>query len=259
MNRLVCSQVAAVVLLSGGCATSGLRFAALEVPVTGRGVEVVPKDPKALAPAQGELIVATPERILVLTDGEVREFPSAQVDQVLVRRHSVTARQVLGWLAAGAAATAVVLVASCLSVEGNGAGQCAYQGGVFPGITYAAIGVGSAFSIGASRNAEIHGSDWKRLRAYARFPQGLPPAVDVQSLSPVGSLWLQVDPPAEVELDGQSLGTTPLQPLLLRAGQHRLLFRHASHPTLEQVIWVKAGDALKLQVDLAGRSTASKR
>jgi len=62
---------------------------------------------------------------------------------------------------------------------------------------------------------------------------------------------VRVLPWAEVEVDGEARGTTPLRPLTLRAGEHVLRFRHPDFRPLIKRITVRANETTTIEVDLA--------
>jgi hypothetical protein len=61
---------------------------------------------------------------------------------------------------------------------------------------------------------------------------------------------VRVLPWADVEVDGEPKGTTPLRPLLLGAGSHVLRFRHPDFRPLIKRITVRANETLTVEVDL---------
>jgi hypothetical protein len=57
-------------------------------------------------------------------------------------------------------------------------------------------------------------------------------------------------PWAEVEVDGEAKGTTPLRPLTLAAGDHVLRFRHPDFRPLIRRITVRPNETVTVNVDL---------
>jgi hypothetical protein len=70
---------------------------------------------------------------------------------------------------------------------------------------------------------------------------------------PNGSLSLNATPWAEVWLDGQRLGETPLGNLSVPIGSHDLVLRHPELGERHQVVVVTARQPVRLSVDLRGR------
>jgi hypothetical protein len=66
-----------------------------------------------------------------------------------------------------------------------------------------------------------------------------------------GTVRVRVLPWAEVEVDGEARGTTPLRPLTLAAGEHVLRFRHPDFRPLIRRITVRANETTTVEVDLA--------
>lgn len=171
----------AVPLAAALVAASGLSAgcAARQPDVLGRSVILVPADARAAKP-KGELLAVDEERLWLRTKDGVREFPRGAVVEVRVRRHGFgggLAKRVglIGGLVSGLA-----LTAACSSVEDNEGGGCAAAGfGV--GAVWAITGLLASPGLDASAHARLPSRD-ERLRAYARFPAGLPKDVPPQSL-----------------------------------------------------------------------------
>ena len=70
---------------------------------------------------------------------------------------------------------------------------------------------------------------------------------------PTGVLAVNTTPPAEVWVDGDKRGETPLGNLTLRAGAHDILFRHPEFGDRRRAVVVTAGDLVRLSVDLRVR------
>jgi hypothetical protein len=68
---------------------------------------------------------------------------------------------------------------------------------------------------------------------------------------PDGSLSLNATPWAEVFVDGQRIGETPVGNVAVRAGSHEVVFRHPQHGEVRQTVVVKAGEAGRVTVNMA--------
>jgi hypothetical protein len=68
---------------------------------------------------------------------------------------------------------------------------------------------------------------------------------------PDGSLSLNATPWAEVFVDGQRIGETPVGNVAVRAGSHEVVFRHPQHGEVRQTVIVKAGEAGRVTVNMA--------
>lgn len=152
------------------CAASGCATAAPDV--LGRNVTLVPKAADAPRP-KGELLAADQGRIWLRTtkDG-VREYEAASFREVQVQRHGFGGGRVWRIGLLGGLVSAVALTASCSSVEGNDFGGCAAAGAVVGGVLALAGGL-SSMALDSSSRAHVAPQD-ASLRAYARFPAGLP-------------------------------------------------------------------------------------
>jgi hypothetical protein len=68
--------------------------------------------------------------------------------------------------------------------------------------------------------------------------------------TPTGTLQIGVRPWAEVSVDGNLVGTSPIRPLDLEAGAHTLGFVHPDYLPVERQVTIRAGERTKLLVDL---------
>lgn len=162
-----------VPLVLSGCASS--------TAVLGRAVEVRQTSGSSKDPVRGELIAVGPDTMWVAGPENVRAIPRGAVQDVQVKRHGLTKSKALRWVIIGALVSGIALSLACSSVED--AGGC---GSIFipVGLTWGAIGVPSAMSLGESSRLRVTPAKWDSLSAYARFPQGLPEGVDPDSLVP---------------------------------------------------------------------------
>jgi hypothetical protein len=74
-----------------------------------------------------------------------------------------------------------------------------------------------------------------------------PPAVDEAP----GRLQIGVRPWAAIQIDGRSMGETPVAPLDLAPGVHTARLEHPDFQPLVRKVTVVAGETVRLQVDLA--------
>jgi hypothetical protein len=70
---------------------------------------------------------------------------------------------------------------------------------------------------------------------------------------PQGRLTLYAVPPADVSVDGQPVGRTPLGPLPIELGEHTVTFRHATGARDRQRVTVKAGETVRVIGNLRRR------
>ena len=147
--------------------------------VYGRPVRLVPKAPGGETP-RGELLAAQDGRLFLRTKDGVRDFDAAAVREVRVERHGV-ARSTRRFALIGGAISFVALTASCSSVEGNDAGGCAAAGGLIGGLTML-TGVLSSMAMESHAEARLSPSR-EELRAFARFPAGMPREIPPEWLS----------------------------------------------------------------------------
>jgi hypothetical protein len=65
----------------------------------------------------------------------------------------------------------------------------------------------------------------------------------------VGLLQLVVKPWAEVSVDDQVVGTTPLQPVRLKPGTHTVRLTHPAYRPLQRKLTIEAGKTERLEID----------
>jgi serine/threonine-protein kinase len=81
-------------------------------------------------------------------------------------------------------------------------------------------------------------------------PESPSPAAAAQSPLEDGTLKLVVLPWAEVTVDGRSVGTTPLKPIILRPGVHTVVLNNPGFQPLNKKVTIRGGAATTLEVDL---------
>jgi hypothetical protein len=135
--------------------------------------------PTGEAPKEkGELLAIDQDRIWLYAKGGVREFETATVREVRVERHGegTTVRRI-GLI--GGLVSAIALSVSCSSVR-NDDESCAAVGMAFGGV-WALTGFLTSRGLDKSAQLRVPAADGS-LRAYARFPAGLPKDVRPESL-----------------------------------------------------------------------------
>jgi hypothetical protein len=65
---------------------------------------------------------------------------------------------------------------------------------------------------------------------------------------PTGSLSINATPWADVQLDGQAVGTTPLANLSVPVGTHEIVFRHPQLGERRQTVTVKARTPVRVGI-----------
>ena len=153
--------------------------AAHEPPVLGRTVSIARHGGGERV--VGELVAVQDDGLLVRRSEGVAQVPLADVRAVEIRRHGWGRSRGLAWSLLGGAATGAGLAASCASVSSG----C---GGVGAAVlaTWLVVGGLSSLSMEASSRVRLASPSAESLRPYARFPQGLPPGLDDDSIVPPG-------------------------------------------------------------------------
>ena len=68
--------------------------------------------------------------------------------------------------------------------------------------------------------------------------------------APKGTIALNAVPWAEVWIDGENVGETPIGNLPVAIGAHEIIFRHPALGELRRAVTVTLKDAVRLSVDL---------
>ena len=66
-----------------------------------------------------------------------------------------------------------------------------------------------------------------------------------------GELRIGVKPYAEVTIDGQSYGQTPMKPVQLSSGLHTVRLVHPDYQPLQRKVTIRAGETARVTVDLS--------
>jgi hypothetical protein len=160
--RTLVSVLAIYLLLAGPAAAQRVP-----VSVLGRQTEVTLDSGAQL---RGELIEADATSLLLGAPTGFESTELADVVRVRVRQHDFTGGKVLTWVGIGALASGLGMTLACSQVDDT---SC---GGVFPVVALSFGLIGGLFGAGITSSGwrEIP-VDSEMLRAYARFPQGVPP------------------------------------------------------------------------------------
>jgi hypothetical protein len=141
-----------------------------------------------------ELIALTADTLWVEQLATLHAVPVAQGLRVHARRHDFGLARTMRWMAITGAATGTALFVSCTSYEsspdGNGdSGGCL---GVIPVTTLFFAAAGLLFG-GINEYTSVHRltrADSARIRAFSRFPQGLPESLRPPRLTAPGQYGL---------------------------------------------------------------------
>jgi serine/threonine-protein kinase len=66
-----------------------------------------------------------------------------------------------------------------------------------------------------------------------------------------GLLKLAILPWAEVSIDGKPMGTTPLKPISLKAGQHKVVLSNPAYRPLSRTVTIRANQTTRLELNLS--------
>ena len=80
-------------------------------------------------------------------------------------------------------------------------------------------------------------------------PTPTPPAP--APIAATGKLQLRVLPWAEVVIDGEPMGSTPMRPISLDVGEHKVVLTHPGYKPLQKLAVIRADETITLEVDLS--------
>lgn len=145
--------------------------------VLGRDVKVLPR--AGGSKVQGELLVVEADRVVVLANDGIHDVAMPQIRQIRVRRHSFDGPKAWTWTIVGALVSGVGLGAACSSVEGTSDCGGAAVLGAAPWLIF-----GGLAALSAERTAflKFDPGQGEGLRPFARYPQGLPPELDLRGI-----------------------------------------------------------------------------
>ena len=154
--------------LLSACVISGTS-----VSPNGRSADV---KSRALGSQRGELLASRSDSIWLLRDGVVLAIPMSDVNAVTVERHAFGGKRTVAWSAGIGAVTGVAMSIACASYKPKSRSASSGCAGWLPGTAAVWTGLGSLFAISNAHSADFHldARDSVRLRAFARFPQGMP-------------------------------------------------------------------------------------
>jgi hypothetical protein len=129
----------------------------------------------------GELLAVSSDTLWVWGESGLMASPVSSLTEVRIRQHSFTSGTMLLWGVFGGITSGVILTVACSSYQAEEL-SC---GPVLPVFTLSGLLMGglAALISGPSAYREFSPTQTQDLRAYARFPQGLPPGVDPSRLA----------------------------------------------------------------------------
>ena len=122
---------------------------------------------------RGELMAADSNSVWLLQGASLNAYSLASLRRVQIPRHPFGGGQTIRAGVAVGAATGLLLTLACMQVEDA---SCV---AVWPVITALGGTLGALFAVfnDYSTVYRLNPSEWQTIRAYARFPQGLPSPV----------------------------------------------------------------------------------
>jgi len=168
------SRVLVIGLVFGDLALQACVVSRQPVTVLGHSVRITPSERDSAS--SGELIAVSAESVWVAPGAEIVSVPWSRVGRLQVRLSNVNGGGAMAYSVVMGLLTGGALFAACSQVEDT---ECAV---VLPGVLgmWLLLGALSAMTIESSSQKALGAAQWEALRAYARFPQGLPDSLPRQ-------------------------------------------------------------------------------
>jgi hypothetical protein len=127
---------------------------------------------------RGELLAVSGDSIWVLQTAGLSATAMSETRRVVLNRHAHTGGRTMRVGLIVGALSGLGLTVACMSAEAGGCGA------ILPGaiVTSTLVSGAMALLLQPSNSINVRPITEERLRPYARFPQGIPPGLDVQSL-----------------------------------------------------------------------------
>jgi serine/threonine protein kinase len=212
--------------------------------------------------AVGELRVRTdPAGARVTVDGVPRGVSPTLVSDLAPGEHSVLLESDLGavrqvvTVEAGTTASLVVPLAAAegAPVSGWVSVSSPVEVQLFEGDRLIGTSLSDRIMVSAGRHEIAFVNDALGFRVTRNVQVGPGKVASVALEMPQGTIALNAQPWAEVWIDGEKSGETPMGNLSLPIGSHGVLFRHPELGEQQHTVVVKAGAVTRLSVDMRKR------
>lgn len=188
-RRARASVVLAALLVGGVGGVGGCVVSKAGISPYGKTATLYPRNGSSVS---GELIASNSDSIWLLRNGAVTSYSSANVRAVDVERHGLDGRKTLVWMTLAGAATGSALTIACNQYNSDPQESNADCSGVLPGTLLFFAALGGIFAVSNDYSSMYHlvPQDTNRLRAFSRFPQGVPDSLRTLRLLtlPAGAL-----------------------------------------------------------------------
>lgn len=131
----------------------------------------------------GELLAVGRDTVWLLSGDTLRAIGAGGIRRIDVDRHRFNGNKTMLWMSLAGTGTGVALVLSCVSYKNSEDDSSVSCGGVLPGtlLLFLVAGAVLAFSNDHSSKYRLSPVETERLRAFARFPQGIPDSLAATS------------------------------------------------------------------------------
>ncbi|MBM3328223.1 MAG: hypothetical protein FJY67_01960 [Calditrichaeota bacterium] len=153
----IATMIAALLLTATPDKSATTGYAVGEVPVKGRIIEVTYHGYYGRTSRKGELLAVTSDSLYFLLNRYVTALPQTSITKIEMQVHNITGSKIMLWTLGGMLSTV--------------------SHGFVLGLTaplWLIVGSFSAVSAAHGSWKAYKLADWDNLRAFARYPQGLP-------------------------------------------------------------------------------------
>jgi hypothetical protein len=206
----------------------------------------------------GQLLIRSePAGARVIVDGEARGVTPVTVASLAPGQHEVVLESDLGrvtetvQVAAGATATLVVpLVTTGAPLSGWIAVNAPFEMQIFENGRLIGTSQSERIMVGAGGHEieVVNEALGFRARRTVQVPPGRVAPLRIEL--PRGTLSLNAVPWAEVWIDGERVGETPIANVAVPIGPHEVVFRNPQFPERRHVVTVTTGAPARVSVDL---------
>jgi predicted neutral ceramidase superfamily lipid hydrolase len=174
-NARVLSAVAVV------CALTGCVLPGAQVSPYGKPTTLYLRDGGGVS---GELLAATADSIWLMREARISSYGSEKVRKLNVERHKFDGKRSMLVSVLSGVATGTALAIACNRYEATSQDNSTECTAVIPATALVFAIPGALFALSNNYSSMYHlvPSDTGRLRAYSRFPQGLPDTVRMARL-----------------------------------------------------------------------------
>lgn len=218
----------------------------------------------ALGAGVGGLVVSTePAGLAVLLDGQPRGVTPLVAADLTPGEHVVIARFARGaverrvTVEAGSTSTIHILAPATPPTQASATGWLSVVAPIAVQITEAGRVLGRSddgnLALSAGEHVLDFGSDERGFQSQQRVLIAAQTTSTIRLQVPSGSISINASPWAEVYVDGERIGETPIGNLSRPAGRHEVVFRHPELGERRETVILRPDQPTRLSVNLRDR------